>query len=202
MLDSKFVIFGAILNLIGSTTYVVATIRGNTKPNRISWFLWAVIPFIAFSAELSLGVGLQSLMTFMVGFGPLMVFIASFVNRKSVWRLTAFDFICGGLSVLGLVLWLLTEQGNIAIALSIVADGLAAVPTLVKSYKAPGTESSTVFLLGGVSAAITLTTIDYWTFAHWGFPLYILIINGIFYGLIKFELGNKIRLNQSDILPV
>src|SRR3989344_6026188 len=162
MLDPKFVIFGAILNLIGSTTYVIATLRGNTKPNRVSWFLWAAIPFIAFSAELSLGVGLQSLMTFMVGFGPLMVFTASFVNRRSVWKLTRFDFICGGLSVLGLLLWLLIEQGNIAIAFSIVADILAAVPTIVKSYKAPETESSQVFLFAAISAGITMLTIDEW----------------------------------------
>jgi hypothetical protein len=202
MLDSKFVIFGALLNLIGSTSYVIATIKGKTKPNRVTWFLWALAPLIAFSAEIDKGVGLQALMTFMVGFGPLMVFISSFINRRAVWKLTRFDFVCGGLSVAGLVLWLLTREGNIAIGLSIAADILAAVPTVVKSYKAPETESSQVFLLAAISAGITMLTIDEWSFAHYGFPLYIFVICSALYVLIKFKLGDKLQKTPSDILPV
>lgn len=198
MLDSKFVIISAALNLFGSTRYVIATLRGKTKPNRVTWFLWALAPLIAFSAELEKGVGIQSLMTFMVGFGPLLVLIASFVNRKSVWKLTRFDFACGGLSFIGLVLWFLTKEGNLAIALSIAADALAAIPTLVKSYKAPETENSSIFIFGSISAAITLLTIDEWTFAHWGFPAYIFLICLVLALLIRFRLGKK----PSDILPV
>jgi len=51
-----------------------------------------------------------------------------------------FDLICGILSLVGLVLWMITKVGNVAIFFSIVADGLAAVPTLVKAYKYPDTE--------------------------------------------------------------
>jgi hypothetical protein len=196
MLDSKFVIFGAMLNLVGSTSYLVATIKGKTKPNRVTWFLWALAPLIAFSAEIKEGVGLQSLMTFMVGFGPLLIFVGSFINRKSVWRLSLFDYVCGGLSLLGLVLWLLTRQGNIAIIFSIAADGLAAVPTLAKSFTEPESESSYVFGLGATSAAITLLTIDNWNFAHYGFPLYILIICLILFGLIQFKLGKKLTPDE------
>jgi hypothetical protein len=201
MLDPKFVIFGAILNLIGSSSYVVATVKGTTKPNRVTWFLWALIPIIAFSAQLSEGVGLQALMTFMVGFGPALVFVASFMNRKSVWNLTNFDFMCGGLSVLGLVLWLVTKEGNLAIALSIAADGLAALPTVRKAYRAPETESAYVYLLAMISAVITLLTIDKWNFAYWGFPAYILAICGILFALIHLRPQRQSRKGQSDILP-
>lgn len=200
MLDPKFVLLGAVLNLIGSSSYVVATIKGKTKPNRVTWFLWALIPIIAFSAQLSEGVGLQALMTFMVGFGPALVFLASFVNRKSVWNLTSFDFVCGGLSVLGLVLWLVTKEGNLAIALSIAADGLAALPTVRKAYHAPETESAYVYLLAIISAFITLLTIDTWNFAYWGFPAYILIICGILYTLIHIRPSRQTKKSQSDIL--
>jgi hypothetical protein len=131
-------------------------------------------------------------MTFMVGFGPLLVFTASFVNRKSVWKLGKFDFFCGGLSFLGLLLWVLTREGNIAIVFSIVADGLAALPTVLKAYKEPETESYPVFLLAAISAIITLLTIDTWTFANYGFPLYILCICLLLTTLIKFRIGKKL----------
>ena len=43
--------------------------------------------------------GSQALLTFTVGFGPLVVFAASFVNPKSVWKLGRLDYTCGALSV-------------------------------------------------------------------------------------------------------
>lgn len=197
MINEKFVILGAVLNLVGTLGYVKDTLRGKTKPNRVSWLLWALAPLIAFAAMIDEGVGLQSLMTFMVGFGPLMVFVASFVNKKSVWQLSRLDYSCGALSLLGLVLWLLTKEANLAIIFAIMADGLAAVPTIVKSYKDPQTESSLVFGLGAISAAITLLTIDNWNFATYGFAAYILAITVLLYILIRFEIGIKFKKLQT-----
>jgi hypothetical protein len=189
MIDEKFVILAAVINLIGSTNYVINTIKGKTQPNRVTWFLWALAPLIAFGAMIDKGVGLSALMTFMVGFGPLMVFIASFVNKKSVWKITRFDLTCGALSLGGLGLWLLTKEGDVAIFFSIIADALALLPTLVKSWKAPETESSLIFLNGSISAVITLLTLNTFTFAYYGFPLYILAACLLLFVVIKFQVG-------------
>ena len=156
MLNPNFVILGALISFVGGLDYVINTLKGKTKPNRITWLMWTLAPMIAFAAEIQQGVGLRSLMTFMVGFNPLLVLGASFVNTKATWKLTKFDFACGALSLLGLLLWLASGRGNIAILFSIVADGLAALPTIVKSYSHPGSESWLVFLGGGISAGITL----------------------------------------------
>jgi energy-converting hydrogenase Eha subunit A len=192
MISDKFVILGALFNLYGTFSYTIATLKGRTKPNRVSWFMWALAPLIAFAAEINKGVGLQSLMTFMVGFGPLVVFSVSFLNKKSIWKLGKFDFICGGLSLLGLVLWLTTREGDVAIALSIVADALAALPTLVKSYTTPESENSVAFSASAISAGITLLTIDKWTFANYGFPVYIFLICVLLTVLIRFKVGLKL----------
>lgn len=190
MINENFIFVGAALNLIGSTSYVIDTIRGKTKPNRITWFLWALAPMIAFGAMVGQGVSVVGgLMTFMVGFGPLLVFVSSFVNRKSVWKITRFDIICGSLSLVGLGLWFVTRTGDIAIAFSIMADGLAALPTLVKAFKEPETESYLVFLLGTISALITLLAAKAWDFTHIGFPLYIFIVCLVAFILIRFKVG-------------
>lgn len=191
MINEQFVLVGAALNLIGSLSYLRDTIRGKTKPNRVSWFLWALAPLIAFGAQIDDGVGFSALMTFMVGFGPLLIFLGSFVNRRSEWRLNQLDLVCGILSILGLALWLTTGDGILAIIFAIVADGLAAVPTLVKAYKEPKSENWHAFLLGAISAGITLLTIDNWDFAHVGFPAYIFAVCIALFILIKFEIGNK-----------
>lgn len=192
MIDERFVLVGALLNIVGSATYAYNTLRGKTKPNRVTWFLWALAPLIAFVAQIGEGVGWQIVMTFMVGFGPLLVFVASLVNRKAYWEISRLDIACGVLSVFALILWWITGEGNVAIALSIAADLLAGVPTLIKAYKEPETEHPDVFRNGALSALITLLTIKTWTFANYGFALYILLICGVLYALIRFKLGNRL----------
>lgn len=191
MISSNFVLLALVLNLWGSVGYAYLTLKGKIKPNRVTFFLWALAPLIAFGAEINKDVGIQSLMTFMVGLGPLMVLIASFMNKSTYWKLKKFDYVCGGLSVGGLALWAITGEGNLAIAFAILADGLAALPTVYKSYIAPMTENWLLYFLSALSAAITLLTIDKWTFAYWGFPVYILAICILISALVKFKLGKK-----------
>jgi hypothetical protein len=146
---------------------------------------------IAFFAELNQGVGIQSLTTFIVGFVPLVIFIASFVNKKSSWALNKFDATCGIFSILGLVLWYLTQSGNIAILFSILADGLASVPTVIKSYSNPETENSTLFWFGVINAVLGLLVIQTWNFEHWAFPAYLFFMNLL--------LATTIQLRQKTI---
>ncbi len=192
MLDPKFVIVGTLIGAVGALAYLVDTIKGKVKPNRVSFLLWSVAPFIAFAAQIKQGVGLESLMTFSTGFLPLMTFAASFVNKKAEWKITRFDLGCGLLSIFGLVLWLITKVGNIAIFFSIVADGLAAIPTIVKAYKYPDTELAWPWIATVVGVILTLLTLSEWTFANSGFIIYILIINTIIFSLVQFRLGEKI----------
>src|SRR4051812_41209104 len=106
MINPNFVFIGVLLQFIGGYEYLIQTLKGTVKPNKVTWFLWALAPLIAFAAQLSKGVGVQSLMTFAAGFVPLLIFLASFVNKKSEWKITKFDWICGGASLLGIVFWL------------------------------------------------------------------------------------------------
>lgn len=191
MINENFVILGALFSFFAGLGYTVGTIKGKIKPNRVTWFLWAFAAFTAFSSEISQGVGLRSLIIFMAGFNPLVIFIVSFVNRKSYWKLGKFDFLCGFFSLLGILLWYLTGVGNMAILFAILADGLAGVPTIVKAYKAPETESYKLFLLWTVGPGITLLTIKNWGFEYYGFPLYILALNSIISIIIRLKISKQ-----------
>jgi len=191
MLHSNFIIIGTLIGAVGSFAYLIDTVKGKVKPNRVSFLLWSIVPFIAFFAQIEQGVGLEALMTFSTGFLPFTVFIASFVNKKAEWKLTRLDLICGILSLLGLVLWMITKVGNVAIFFSIVADGLAAVPTIVKAYKYPDTEIAWPWIATVFGVILTLLTLSTFTFANCGFILYILVLNTLIYTLVQFRLGEK-----------
>jgi len=174
MIDPHFAILGALLNIVGTLTYVKATLRGQTKPNRVTWAMWTLAPMIIFFAQLGEGVGMVAIITLSSALCPMMIFLSSFVNRSAYWQIEKIDLACGGLSLLALILWAITRTGDMAIIFSIISDGLASFPTLRKAFRAPETESSFAFVAAAGSAVIALLTIDTWTFAHYAFPVYLL----------------------------
>jgi hypothetical protein len=193
MINSNFVLLAALINFFGCTGYLIGTIKGTIKPNRVTWLLWAIAPLIAFAAQIKQGVGIESALTFIVGFSPLIIFLASFINKKSYWKLTTFDFICGFLSVCGLILWAITKEGIIAIACSILADTFAAIPTIVKSYQEPETENAWAYITGVIAGFITLLTLRTWTFVYSGYPIYVFSMNLILAILVQLKIGKRLK---------
>ncbi len=193
MLDVHFVILGAAIGSVGAVLYLRDTLRGVTQPNRVTWLMWAIAPLLAFAAEVHAGVGLRSLMTFVVGFGPLLIFLASFRNPAAAWELRRLDYVCGACSAAGLVIWLVTGHGTVAIAASIAADALAALPTLQKSWRAPETETAAAYLAASLNAGITLLTVSTVTTAVVAFPIYILVVATLEFVLIAGRLGPRLR---------
>jgi hypothetical protein len=177
MLSPEFNALAGAVNLIGCVSYARGVLAGKNKPNRVGWSLWAIAPLIAFAAQLSQGVSWPALMTLSSGLGPLTVLLCSFVAKKAYWRLRPFDWACGGLSIVALILWAITGEGNVAIVFSICADILACLPTLRKSFTHPHTESSVTFWAGVVGVTITLFTIQHWDIATSAFPIYLLAAN-------------------------
>lgn len=171
------VFLGAAVQLIGIIAYIKETIKGNTKPNKVTWLMWAVAPLIATAAALSDGVRLAVLPVFMSGFGPLLVFIVSLSSKKAYWKLERFDYFCGAFSILALVLWVITKEPTVAIIFAILSDGFAAIPTLVKMWKYPETESPGPFIGGLFSILTSFAAIKIWNFSSLAFPIYLISIN-------------------------
>lgn len=195
MINQNFVFLGAIIFALGSIPYFADTIKGKVKPNRVTWFIWALAPLIAFTAQIKEGVGFhQALLTFTAGFIPLVIFVASFINKKSYWKLGRLDLSCGALSLLGIFLWQITGTGLVAILFAILADWLAGFPTLVKSFKFPETENWVLYFANFISALITLLTIRVWNPETFAFPLYLFLVTLILAVLIKFKIGKRLLL--------
>lgn len=179
------VILGSIIQLIGCFSYIKDTIKGTTKPNRVTWLLWSIAPIIATIAALSKGVTIAVLPTFVAGFGPLLVFLASFINPNSYWKLGKSDYICGVFSILALILWGVTNEANIAIIFAILSDFTAALPTFIKAWKEPESESIAPFTTGLISTSTTFLVLALWNFSELAFPIYLLVINTLLILTIK-----------------
>ena len=100
----------------------------------------------------------------MAGLNPLLVLVASFASKKAYWKITVFDMLCGLFSLLALLAWMITENPASAILFAILADALAGVPTLVKAFSHPETETGVSYALFFVAQSTAFFAISTWSF--------------------------------------
>jgi hypothetical protein len=198
VIDSRFVYLAALLSVVGAWSYIRDTLRGVTSPNRVTWSLWGVEGVLAFAVEIQQRVGLASLMTLMLGLVPCIVVFVSFRNPHSVWRIGTFDIFCGSISLAGIVFWAFVNQPTVALVSFVVADQVAALPTIRKSWLAPSTESPRVFFMGFLNCAITLFTLKSLTTAGALFPGAILVTDLVIGLLIVSRAGPRYRGDEVD----
>lgn len=176
----QFLIFiGAAVSLVFNIPYAWATITGRVRPNKVSWLLWTIAPAIGFFAALSKGWTWGQFPVLISFSTTALIFICSFINRKSYWAIERFDIMCGAVSVLALLVWGLTSNPNLAICFAILSDIMAAIPTAIKAWRYPETETWEPFAAGVFNAGTGFFAMTIWTFTSLAFPIYLVIINGI-----------------------
>jgi len=179
------VVISSIMSVAGSAIYIRDTVKGKTRPNRITWFLWALAPLIGTGAAITAHADLwATVRVFLAGFMPLIVLIASFFNKLSYWKLNKFDIFCGACSLIALVFWLIIDVPRIAILFAALADGFAALPTIIKGWKYPETESGLTFFIGFIGVLIILPSIPVWNIENSAFQIYLLIANFLLFSSI------------------
>jgi hypothetical protein len=173
-MHTAFAVLGAVVNFVGGLSYVRAILNGEATPNRVTWFLWALVPLIAGAAQLNSGVGISTLVVMSVGASPACVVIASFIADKGAWKLGPFDYICGACALAALALWAITGDPLTAIVLSIIGDFAAALPTMRKAWLAPATEDRPAYLFALAGMILGILSVNEATFSAYAFNAYLL----------------------------
>ena len=189
------VFLGAAVNLTLTSLYIRDMLRGNTKPNRVSYLMWTLAPFIGTAAALADGVRWAVLPVFIAGFAPLMVLVASYANPKAYWKLEPFDYLCGACSLLALVLWAITKEPLIALIFAIIADSFALIPTLIKSWNYPETEYGLSYVGSIFSGLTAFFAIKTWNMSEYAFPIYIVAANSLLcFAIYRHKLTRMLTL--------
>ncbi len=171
------VLVAAFASLLAALVYIRCMFKGQVRPNRVTWLMWSIAPFIATAAAISNGGGWAVVPVFMSGFSPFLILSASFLKKKAYWKLSSFDYLCGALSGLALVFWFVTANANHAIMFAILSDAVAAAPTLRKAWRNPETESRWPFVVGVFSPITSFLVATAWSFSELAFPAYLVLIN-------------------------
>lgn len=88
-----------------------------------------------------------------------------------------FDYICGCFSIIALGAWLLANSPLLAILLAAMADLFATLPTIIKAWKYPGTETLYSYFIGLFTASLIIPAIPIWNIENSAFQIYLILTN-------------------------
>lgn len=177
MLNENIGYITVLIQLVGVFFYIRAMVRGTTKPNRVTWIIWALGPIIGAWLQWEAGAGLSVLPVFMAGFNPVLVVIASFIIKEGYWKISWLDIICGAIALFALLLWIITRSFSISIFFAILSDFLASLPTFAKLWNHPDTETPSAYIGGIAANIIGLFIITKWSFPIYSFGIYLILLN-------------------------
>lgn len=178
-------IFGVIAGIFSFSAYlfyIVAIFKGQTKPSRATWFIWAVegiilaIVYRASGAEDTIWVAVSE------AIAP--TIIALLAIKYGTGGAEKTDIVCFIGSILSLFLWWFFGSPVIALVANLAIDFFGAMPTIKKSLSKPQEEDRFAWSLTQTGNLFNLFAIDKFLFAVIIYPIYTFIIDGVITGLL------------------
>jgi hypothetical protein len=164
-------LLAGVCSIAAYIPYVIYTVRGKIKPHPFSWLLWGILGGVSLVTYYAVGAR-DTLPLAVVSFvGPSLLFFLSI--RYWSGGFSRFDYLCLLFSGVAILVYIIFRQAAVALTINLVGDLLAAFPTIRKTYRDPGSENMSTWLLFALSAVLSLVAIDRFTYGVVILPLYL-----------------------------
>lgn len=161
-----------VFSLAAFVPYIRNTLRRRTQPHRASWLVWSVLGSIAFFTNLHNGASL-SLWFIAAQVGPTLVVCALSVRLgHGDYFSTSNKLIFTG-SAGGLALWALLDSPVYALVVTILISAIGAIPTVIKAFQSPQSETLHTWILCLLSGLFALLSLQDATLFELAYPLYL-----------------------------
>ena len=185
---------GGVAGIIAFSAYVIyiiAVLKGTTTPSRATWFIWSVLGIIIGLSYFFSGARTTIWVPLGEVLGPLVIAILAIKYGEGGW--TKLDRFCIFGSAISLALWGISGSPIVGLLSSVTVDIIAAIPTIVKSYKRPDGEDKLAWTMTFVANFLNLFAIDRWVFAVLLYPIYSSIVDGTITALLYRRVRNTVR---------
>lgn len=163
------------LVVISSIPYIRDILLKKTTPERTTWFIWGILLAIAFFAQLSKGGTWSLILTAADFLTVIIIFILSI--KRGVGGTTKLDIFSLAGAGISLILWYITSDAFYALILIIVIDFFGGLPTLVKAYKKPYSETTIAYMICSLGALVGVFSVGEFNFPLIVFPAWICLFN-------------------------
>ncbi len=173
-----------IISFAAYLLYIYTTIRGQTKPNRATWWILSLVGFMIATSYYAGGA--RETMWVAVSYiaGPLIIAILSLWYGEGKWE--TLDKVCLTGAIMSAIIWYFSSSALITLSINLLMDFLGLIPTIKKSYLRPTGEDRTAWTMESFAGILNMFAIKTITFAIVLYPLYLLILN-VFITLLLYR---------------
>lgn len=147
-----------VLTFVSYIPYIRDILKRKTHPHVYSWGLWGFLTLIIFALQISDNAGPGAFVTLGAGAMCLLVIILSLKYGKR--DITTSDTVVLILTLIAIGFWLGAKQPITAIILITIADLLAFVPTVRKSWNKPYTETLSLYVTNTFRFILALLALE------------------------------------------
>jgi hypothetical protein len=163
----------AIAMLWSFVPYIRDIFKGNTKPERASWLIWAMLGAISFFSLLAKGASYSLFMPAAQGIGDLFIFILAI--KFGMGGFMKRDIIALVGAAVGLFLWYLTKEPAVALFIAILIDAMGTTLTVIKSYEHPASETISNWVFVSIGGFFSCIAVGGYNLLLLVFPFYIFL---------------------------
>jgi hypothetical protein len=178
-MKETLVVLGGLIAAGGTVPYIIATLKGYTKPRIVTWLTWSLLTAVAGAASIAAHENSSAVFAFLGTLVTSLVVIAGL--RSGDRTFTALDLGCLAGVFAGLALWLFLNNPAFGVLAAVVIDFIGLVPTLAHAWKAPHEETLSAFVCVGIGGLITSASIivaGSVSLIALGYPLYAAVSMG------------------------
>jgi hypothetical protein len=176
-----------VLAILASVVYLLAILRGETKPDRGANVVWGVTSTISFFAYWAGGA--EDSVWFAGGdfvVGVVMFFLAlkygyGWTNKRHMPALAV--------ALAGLLLWSITDDPFLALLCSASVDAVGYVLIVIKSYEAPASEDVKSWVIYLIAAILALLAVHEASLLVLFYPVYVIVATTAV--LLAIAIGNR-----------
>lgn len=182
-------VLGVIAGVIAFSAciiYIYSILKGKTKPNRATWWIWAFMGLVlALSYHFS--GALNTIWVPYVEFlGPFLIALLSVKYGEGGFR-DKTDLICILGAIFSVILWIVFKNPVIALVTNLAIDAFAIVPTIKKSYTRPEGEDFWAWFGTGLADMLNMFAVERFTFAILLYPVYMLVSDLIIISILALK---------------
>jgi hypothetical protein len=174
-----FGVLSSLAILVGAGPYIRDIVNKKIHPHVLSWLGWAFITGLGASAMYAEG---STWLAVIVGANTitcLSVVIFSLVAKVAVWKSSKYDSLFFTLGIIGLILWLTLDLPVLALVCAILADFAFGIPTILKTYNEPSTETPFAWSMSTLSGLLSLFAIQTFAFYEVAYPIYLFVFDSV-----------------------
>lgn len=178
-------ILAGIIAFLAYVIYIKSILKGETKPNRATWWIWTFMGLITgvsyyFSgAEATLWVAVSEFL------GPLTIALLSLKYGIGGVK-DKINIICLSGAVFSIILWIIFKNPVVALVTNLLVDIFAVIPTIKHIRQKPKDESLSAWIVTWTADCVNLFAIDKFIFGVIVYPVYMFVVDGFLMSTIAF----------------